>query len=67
MQLQHYKTTLALAWVLVVSVVGLAIGGTSVPAIAVLGIAALLPPVIMLRVWQDPGESISESIHEARR
>lgn len=67
MQLQHYKAALAAVWVLAICTVGFATRMTSVSAVAVLAAVALLPPLVMLRLWHDPSQSMSESIQEARR
>jgi hypothetical protein len=32
-----------------------------------LGFLGLLPPLVMLMVWNDPAQTMSESIDEARR
>jgi hypothetical protein len=67
MQLHHYKTAIVAIWVLAVGAMGMMTGLTSVQALAVLTVVALLPPVVMLRLWHDPAQSMSESIREARR
>jgi hypothetical protein len=67
MQLQHYKVALAALWALAVSTVGVVVGVTSMPPLVILAIVALLPPIVMLRLWRDPVQSMSESIQDARR
>ena len=67
MQLQHYKVALAAVWALAISAVGLVVGVTSMAPLAILAVVALLPPIVMLRLWHDPVQSMSESIQEARR
>ena len=67
MQLHYYKAALGAAWVLVIMAIGLALGVRSAPFLAVLVATALMPPILMLWFWQDPGQSMSETIHEARR
>lgn len=67
MQLQHYKTALAAVWVFTACAAGLTVGVTSMSAWSVVAAIALLPPLVMLRFWQYPPQSISESIREARR
>ncbi len=67
MELQHYKAALVTVWVLATCTLAIATGVASIPGLAVLAVIAVLPPLIMLRLWNDPPQSISESIHEARR
>ena len=64
---QHYKAGLATVWVLAACTLGIAIGVASMPALAALSVIALLPPLIMLRLWNDPPQSISERVREVRR
>ena len=67
MQLQHYKVALAAVWALAVSTVGLVVGVTSTAPLAIVAVVALLPPIVMLGLWREPVQSMSESIQEARR
>lgn len=60
------KLTFA-AWLLALCAVGLAAEMTSVLGWTVLAGLAVLPPLVMLRLWSGPPESMSESIREARR
>jgi hypothetical protein len=64
---ENVKTLLLAAWVLAVSVGAIVIGVTSVPNwIAVAG-AAIVPPLVVRQFWRTPEQTMSESIHEARR
>ena len=67
MKMLHYKTILATVWVLAIAAIGVAMQVTSAPLIVVLVAVALLPPMAMMWLWQDPAQSLSESIHQARR
>ncbi len=67
MELQHYKAALATVWVLAACTLGIAAGVASLPALALLVVVGLLPPLVMLRLWTDPPQTIAESIHKARR
>lgn len=67
MELQHYKAALATIWVLAACTMGIAVGVASLPALALLAVVGLLPPLIMLRLWADPPQSLAETIQEARR
>jgi hypothetical protein len=65
--LQNMKTTIAVAWTLSVCVVALTANVTSVSAWTVLIALGVLPPVALLRLWNAPAQTMSESISEARR
>jgi len=67
MRLEYTKATVASLWVLISCVVGLIIGVSSARGLVVLASLGLLPPLAMLLLWNDPPQSIAESIHEARR
>jgi hypothetical protein len=66
MKLENTKVGLA-GWLLAIGAVGLAADVTSVWGWTALAGLALLPPVFMLRVWNDAPQSMTESIREARR
>ena len=57
----------ASAWVVVMSALGLAVNPTSPSGWGAFAGFALLPPAVALWFWNHPAQSISESIHEARR
>ena len=67
MQLQSSKTTLASAWVLVVILVGLAMGVESTTGLIALLTVGLLPPLGLLLFWNDPVPTLSESIAKVLR
>ena len=67
MQLQRTKRTLAVAWILIASAAGLAADVASVGGAILVAGFALVPPLIMLLRWNEPPQTLSESIHEARR
>jgi hypothetical protein len=67
MELQHYKVAVVTVWVLGVCTVGITAGVTSAWALTVLAVVAVLPPIVMLQLWHEPQQSMSESIREARR
>jgi hypothetical protein len=60
------KTLLFVACVMAVSVAAIAIGITSVPNWIVVTCIALVPPLVALRFWRAPEQTIAESIHDAR-
>jgi len=67
MQLQSIKVTLASAWVLLVTVVGLLLGVASSTGVIALATLGLLPAVGVFVLWHDPTPSLSESITKALR
>ncbi|MGE0451399.1 MAG: hypothetical protein AB7Q29_17640 [Vicinamibacterales bacterium] len=67
MQLISLKVALATVWVSAVLVVGLTGNRHSLSSWAVLAGVALLPPIVMMWRWNLPGQTMSESIQEARR
>ena len=66
MQLQHIKMTISGAWVLIALVLTIFVRPSMMGAI-VLGALGLLPPLVMLLVWNHPAPTMSEDINEARR
>jgi hypothetical protein len=67
MQLVSIKFGIATLWVSAVSIAGVAADVHSFAGWAVLSALAVLPPLVMLRRWSEPQQSISESIQEALR
>jgi len=67
MQLQSIKTTIASTWVLVVIVVGLAVGVESTTGLIALVTVGLLPPLGLLLLWNDPTPTLSQSISKVLR
>jgi hypothetical protein len=67
MQLEHVKLTLVTGWMSVVCAAGLVGGLTSLRSWAVLVGVSLLPSVVMMRHWNHPGRTLSQSIREARQ
>jgi len=67
MQLQRTKRRLAVVWILVAGAAALAADVASVGG-GILAVSfAFVPPLIMLLRWNEPPQTLSESIHEARR
>jgi uncharacterized membrane protein YhdT len=64
---ENTKTLLFVAWVIVVCLAALAIGITSVPNWIVVACVAVVPPFVVRSFWRAPEQTISESIHDARR
>ena len=67
MQLISIKFVIAALWVSAVSIAGVAADVHSLGGWAVLGALAVFPPLVMVRRWTEPQESISESIQKALR
>jgi hypothetical protein len=67
MQRDSIKTTITAVWVSAVSAVGIAGNMRSVSGWAVLAGLATIPPLIMMWRWNDPSQTMSEAIQEARR
>jgi hypothetical protein len=67
MQSGYVKVALMGVWILAVGVLGYVLGATSFVGWIVLAAMALTPPVVMMRLWRAPSQSMSESIREALR
>jgi hypothetical protein len=61
------KAALMGVWILAVGVLGYVYGATSFAGWTVLAAVALTPPVVMMRLWRVPSQSMSESIRAALR
>jgi hypothetical protein len=66
MQLEHIKMTISGVWVLTALVIATLVHPTTRGAI-LLGSLGLLPPLVLLLVWNHPAQTMSERIDEARR
>ena len=58
---------MAMLWVSAVSMAGIAGNVTSLSSWTVLAGVAVLPPFVMMRRWNDPRQSMSQTIQEALR
>ena len=67
MHTQYVKAAVIAAWVLAVITAGLAFGITSIAGWAGLAVMAVVPPAVMLRLWQAPVPSMSETIRDVLR
>ena len=67
MQLDSIKATVTAVWVSAVCTAGLAGNLRSLPGWAVLAGLAVLPPLVMMWRWNDPRQTMSETIQEALR
>lgn len=67
MQLVSIKAIVAMLWVSTLSVVGIAGNLNSIASWTVLAVVAVMPPLVMMWLWNDPRQTMSEAIREARR
>jgi hypothetical protein len=67
MQLVSIKAVIGMLWVSTVSVVGIAGNLNSVTSWIVLAVVAIVPPLVVMWRWNDPRQTMSESIQEALR
>lgn len=67
MQLVSIKAIIATLWVSTVSVVGIAGNRNSVTSWIVLAVVAVVPPLVVMWRWNDPRQTMSESIQEVLR
>jgi hypothetical protein len=67
MHLVSIKTTIALLWVLAVSIAGIAGNVNSFASWTVLAGIAVLPPLVMMWRWNDPRQTTSQKIQEVLR
>jgi hypothetical protein len=64
---ENTKTLLFVAWAIAVCLSAIAIGIASVPHWIVVASVAVVPPLVARSFWHVPEQTISESIHDARR
>ena len=67
MQTDQVKAAVVGAWILAVGVVGYISGITSLAGWTVLTAVAVTPPIIMMRLWRVPSQTVSESIRDVLR
>ena len=67
MTLVHVKSAIAGAWLLGACVIGLGSSVTSLGGWTALVGLGVLPPLVLLRAWNNPTPTMSETISEARR
>ena len=63
MTLKNMKLTLAAAYAVGIGVVAVVTGVTSPGGLVVFGALALLPAAGLVALWNDPPETLSETIH----
>ena len=67
MQLVSIKRIIAMLWVFAVFVIGIAGNLDSFSSWTVVTGVAVVPPLVMMWRWNDPRQTMSESIQEALR
>ena len=67
MQLLSIKSVVAILWVSAMFIIGIARNVDSFSSWAVLTGVAVVPPLVMMWRWNDPHQTMSESIQEALR
>jgi len=66
MTLEHIKMTIAALWMLTAVVIAIVVDPAWAGRI-MLAAFGFLPPLAILLLWNDPAQTMSERIHEARR
>lgn len=67
MQSRSIKTVSAATWMFAVGIGGVIANLNSRASWAALVGIAIVPPLVMMRLWKDPPQTMSESIQDARR
>ena len=67
MTFAYAREGIAAVWILILVVVGLVMGITSMSGWLTLAGLALISLVILQRLWRAPEQTLSESINKARR
>ena len=67
MQSDQVKAALMGAWILAVGVLAYISDPTSPAGWTILAAVAVAPPLVMMRLWRVPPQSMSESIREVLR
>ncbi len=67
MNLELRKRMIAALWFVAAVMVALAFNVGSLAAWGVVAAVAIAPPLVLLRLWKHPAETISQTIHAARR
>lgn len=67
MTLQTIKRIVSLLWVSIAVAVGMIAGVNSSGALTALVALGALPPLALLLLWNDPTQTMSESIREGLR
>jgi hypothetical protein len=66
MDLQKIKMSVSAVWVFIATVIAIAVDMTWTRGLLLVGFG-LLPPLAILLLWNEPTQTMSESINNARR
>jgi hypothetical protein len=66
MNLQHIKMSVSAVWVFIATVIAIAVDMSWTRGL-MLASFGLLPPLAILLLWNEPAQTMSESINDARR
>jgi hypothetical protein len=67
MTFTYAREAVAAVWVFTLCTVGFAAGVTSISGWMAIAALALISVLILQRLWRHPAQTMSESIHQARR
>jgi len=67
MPLEYMKNGIAGIWILGLAILAAFLGLNSLLGWTVLVVLGLLPPLVMLRMWNPPAQTTSESIRKVLR
>ena len=67
MPFEYVKNGIAGAWIVGLALVAAFLGLTTILGWTVLLVLGLLPPLVMMRVWNPPAQTTSESIRKVLR
>ena len=67
MGFKQMKRAIAVVWVLLAAVIGIVAGVRSTGGLVALASLGLLPPLALMLLWNEPRETMSESIRGGRR
>jgi hypothetical protein len=67
MRLEYMKNGIAGAWIVGLAIVAAVLGLNNLLGWTVLAVIGLLPPLVMLRLWNPPAQTTSESIRKVLR
>jgi hypothetical protein len=67
MPLEYVKNGIAGVWIVGLAVVAAFLGLSTILGWTVLVVLGLLPPLVMMRIWNPPAQTTSESIRNIIR
>jgi hypothetical protein len=67
MHTDQTKSGLMGAWILAIGILAYTSDPTSLAGWTMLAVVAVTPPMVMMRLWRVPAQSMSESIREVLR